>query len=392
MSLLVKEFATALNAVRPDPDRYAVEIVDLILRQALAARASDVHLIPQPERQLQMLWRIDGVLTPISTLTKLTPNIVARLKVLSNLLTYRSDVPQEGRVQMGMAAGEIRISTFPTLHGEKVVARLFVASGGFHHLEDLGLAPSIQAQLGHLLTLTAGVVILAGPAGSGKTTTLYASLRTIQRDPLQLRSLCTLEDPVEALLPGIAQSQVKPGTEFTYQRGLASLMRQDPDVIMVGEIRDRETAETVFQASLTGQLVLTSFHAGSAAEALSRVSDMGIEPYVIRSGLAGVLAQQLLRKRCPCCCLSKVSAQQEDSVCERCRGCGYAGRMVVSELLSPALPELDVAILRRAPAPELNAIAIRGGMVSLLTAARQAVADGLTTELEVYRVFGPDGR
>ena len=389
MNRLAQEFASALSQVRREPDRFAVEVVDLLLRMARQQRASDIHLLPLPEKRMEVLWRIDGVLTPIATLSEMTANVVSRLKVMGNLLTYRTDIPQEGRLQASTADVEMRISTFPTVHGEKAVVRLFVASGSYRYLEDLGLGQETEAAFSQLLRGTSGVVLIAGPAGAGKTTTLYASLRTIQRDSALPRSICTLEDPVEALLPGVSQSQVKPGTEFTYQRGLASLMRQDPDVIMVGEIRDQETAQTVFQASLTGQLVLTSFHAGSAAEALSRVSDMGIEPYVIRSGLACVLAQRLMRKRCSCL-PAQSSPETASATCPTCHGCGHSGRMVVAELLTPATTEVTAAILQKLPASELHRTAVSGGMSPLRQLAANAVAAGLTTQLELYRVFGPD--
>lgn len=384
MNPLASQFETALNSLPGEPDRYAVEVVSLMLRMAQEHAVSDVHLLPQPGDKLDMSWRIDGVLTPVCSLTKLTKNIVSRLKVLAHLLTYRTDVPQEGRIQGADDGIDMRISTFPTLHGEKAVIRLFVAPKEFHYLEDLGLAEDILTGLNSMLNKTSGVVVIAGPAGTGKTTTLYASLRTILRDAPQPRSLCTLEDPVEALIPGIAQTQVKRDTELTYQRGLASLMRQDPDVIMVGEIRDHETAQTVFQASLTGQLVLTSFHAGSAAEALSRLSDMGIEPYVIRSGLSGILAQQLLRRCCSC-----VTQPQTSSDCPQCHGTNFDGRMVLAELLTPDFPGLTEALLQRAPAQDFAHLAANSGMRTLRQAANAAVEQGLTTELEVFRVLGP---
>lgn len=385
MNSLSSSFDLALGKIPRKPETFAVAAVDLLLRTALTQRVSDIHLVPQADRTLQMYWRIDGVLTPIARFDELAANVVARLKVLADLLTYRSDIPQEGRIRTGSDESEMRVSTFPTIHGEKAVVRLFVASGQFRFVEDLGFQAPIELQLRQILGQTAGVLIIAGPAGAGKTTTLYAGLRTILRDTDHLRSICTLEDPVEALIPGAAQSQVKPGTEFTYQRGLASLMRQDPNVIMVGEIRDAETAAIVFQASLTGQLVLTSFHAGTAAASLSRLGDMGIEPYVIRSGLQSILAQRLLRRCCPCQQHSKDSTASD---CPNCHGSGYYGRLVLAELLPTDSPELAQAILTRQSAQVLEQCAIDGGMQPLWDAATQAVSDGLTTQLECHRVLG----
>jgi type II secretory ATPase GspE/PulE/Tfp pilus assembly ATPase PilB-like protein len=389
MNSLEARFAAQASQIRRTPERYAVEMVELILSSARQARASDIHLLPQSDSQLAMLWRIDGVLQPVATFDYLPTNLIARLKVLSQLLTYRTDIPQEGRIQTGTAEFETRVSTFPTLHGEKAVVRLFVASGQFLYLEDLAYSPAITAGLRELLARKWGLLVIAGPAGSGKTTSLYALLRTLLRDAAAPQSICTLEDPIEALLPGVAQSQVRAGSEFTYQKGLASLMRQDPDVIMVGEIRDRETAQTVFQASLTGLFVATSFHAGNTAEAISRVADMGIEPYVIRSGLAGILAQRLLRKRCDCSATTTVPRGAGSSLpCPRCLGQGYAGRVVIGEYLGPELPQLGPAILARAAAPELHTLACQCGMQPLLQAATNAIRDGLTTAPEVYRVLG----
>jgi hypothetical protein len=224
--------------------------------------------------------------------------VVARLKVLAELLTYRTDVPQEGRIRGGPGDVEMRVSTFPTLFGEKAVVRLFAGPGRFLRPEDLGLPPEIRATLGRLLGETSGAILLAGPAGSGKTTTIYACLRELVAASAGTRSLATLEDPIEVAVPGVAQAQVNPAAGFDLGAGLRSLLRQDPEVIAVGEIRDRATAEVAFQAALTGHLVLSTFHAGSAAGVVGRLSDMGIEPYVLRSGVRAIICQRLVRTLC----------------------------------------------------------------------------------------------
>ena len=195
----------------------------------------------------------------------------------------------------------MRLSTFPTLYGEKAVVRLFAGAGRFLRLDDLGLPDEVREALGALLAETSGAIVLSGPAGSGKTTTIYACLRELVAATAGRRSLATLEDPIEVAVPGVTQSQVNLAAGFTLETGLRSLLRQDPEVIVVGEIRDRPTAETAFQASLTGHLVLTTFHAGSAAGALGRLADMGIEPYLLRSGVLAVVSQRLLRRLCPDC-------------------------------------------------------------------------------------------
>ena len=387
---------------RPDRDAahpdYVPELVEAILTSAREAGASDVHLVPAAGT-LQMKWRLDGVLHPVEQFpAELAPRIISRLKVLAELLTYRTDVPQEGRLQAATDEAEIRISTFPTLYGEKAVVRLFVGSGKYRRLESLGLETETLAQLRRLIEQTSGVILLTGPAGSGKTTTIYACLREIADNSAGRRSLVSLEDPIEAVVEGVSQSQVNRQVGFDMAGGLRSLLRQDPEVIMVGEIRDRETAETVFQASLTGHLVLTTFHAGSAAQALSRLCDMGIEPYLIRSGLLAVLCQRLLRQLCGCAEEADQSSRTGQSLavdrarrpvgCSQCGGTGYRGRMLISELLLPGEGELRRAILDRSDAGRLHRLAVEEGMIDHWERARLAVAAGRTSIEEVYRVLG----
>ncbi|MCA9004406.1 MAG: Flp pilus assembly complex ATPase component TadA, partial [Planctomycetaceae bacterium] len=299
--------------------------------------------------------------------------------------------------QQGEQAVETRISTFPTLYGEKVVVRLFVGSGQYKHLESLNLPGEILFELQRLLSQTGGVILMTGPAGSGKTTTIYACLREIIRQSQGSRSLASLEDPIEVVVPTVAQSQVNPAAGFDMVLGLRSLLRQDPEVIMVGEIRDRETAETVFQASLSGHLVVTTFHAGSATEAVSRLSDMGIEPYLLRSGLLAILSQRLLRRLCAC---AEHSQAEEDRMgleveqwkvpvgCPECGQTGYQGRMVLTEMLQPGQSEVANAILNRSDATVLHQLAIQSGMRTQWDRALEAVNQGLTSPAEVRRVLG----
>ena len=261
-----------------------------------------------------MRWRLDGVLQPIGVFPRGdAADVVSRLKVLAQLLTYHSDRPQEGRIRDKPGEIEMRVSTFPTLHGERAVIRLFASQQRFQYLEDLGLPPEIDAALRKLLRETSGALIISGPAGSGKTTTAYACLREFVRTSEGGRSVVSIEDPIEVAVDGVAQSQVNPQAGFNLATGLRSLMRQDPEVILVGEIRDREAAETVFQAALTGHVVLTTFHAGSAAVAISRLIDMGIEPYLLRSGTLAILNQRLVRRLCPCAAPSPIPINCSDS-------------------------------------------------------------------------------
>lgn len=372
------------------------ELVTAILKVAREANASDIHLRPTLHA-MQMRWRIDGVLSDVYEFDKtIGPNLVARLKVLAELLTYRTEVPQEGRIRQKDASLETRVATFPTVHGEKAVIRLFAAAGEYKNLSDLGFSDVVLSRFKQLLHETSGVILLTGPAGSGKTTTIYAALREIIEESEGKRSLVSLEDPIEVLIGGVDQSHAKPDTGFNMATGLRSLMRQDPDVIMVGEIRDRETAETVFQASLTGHLVLTTFHAGSACQTLSRLSDMGIEPYLLRSGLLAVFGQRLLRRLCECKTtigdLSQYPFPLKDACttngCEKCSGTGYRGRLMISEMLEPNSSKIGAAILRGADAHELEQAAISAGMFGLWDAAISIIENESTSPEEVIRVLG----
>jgi type II secretory ATPase GspE/PulE/Tfp pilus assembly ATPase PilB-like protein len=254
------------------------------------------------------------------------------------------------------------------------------------------------------LAETSGAILVTGPAGSGKTTTVYACMRELAAGcpagAAPPRSLASLEDPIEVAVPGVAQSQVHPAVGFDLATGLRFLMRQDPEVIMVGEIRDRATAEAAFQASLTGHLLLTTFHAGSAAEAIGRLSDLGIEPYLLRSGILAILSQRLARRLCRCARASDDPAArlglpvQEFRLpvgCEACRGTGYEGRIVLVEMLRPQPTELGRAILSRSDAATLDRLAVQAGMVTRWQRACQAVRDGLTSPQEVRRVLGFSG-
>lgn len=386
-----------LSTLDASGPRYVIELVDLILGEAKQAGASDVHLLPTAQG-LELRLRVDGVLQPAGRLpSALAPNVVARLKVLADLMTYRTDIPQEGRVRGEPGAVELRVSTFPTLYGEKAVIRLFGGVGRYLRLDDLGLPADVRLTLGGLLGETTGAIILAGPAGAGKTTTLYACLREQIAASAGTRSLATLEDPIEVALPGVAQSQVNPAAGFDLALGLRSLLRQDPEVIAVGEIRDRATAEVALQASLTGHLVLCTFHAAGAAGAVGRLSDMGIEPYILRSGVRAVVGQRLVRKLCGCAREADdprqllglaVSKARVAVGCPDCRATGYQGRLVLAEVLVPDRHSVGRAILDRADVGTLEALAAGAGMVGLDARARDAVEAGLTDPAEVRRVLG----
>jgi len=415
-ALSIHDIAALLGQLDTASPLYATQFVDALLAAARDSGASDVHVHPTPQGLL-VQWRIDGVLQPVGEFSRgRAADVVSRLKVLAELLTYRNDVPQEGRIRGaretesgkggegetrtrddGAGAIEMRVSTFPTLHGERAVVRLFAAEERFLYLSDLGLPGEIQAALGRLLNETSGAILLTGPAGSGKTTTAYSCLREAVRASGGRRSVVTLEDPIEMALSGVSQSQVQPAAGFTLATGLRSLMRQDPEVILVGEIRDTETVETVFQAALTGHLVISTFHAGSAAGAISRLLDLGIEPYLITSGLRAVLHQRLLRRLCEC---SRATADEGDRLalpisharkalsCHQCRHTGYKGRLAVAEMLPAFSGDLAQVVLRRGDSGELARLAKAAGMTTVFERAYAAVEAGQTDPAEVRRVLG----
>ena len=395
---LVGEFAE----LDPADVQYATLVVDRMLCAGLAAGASDLHLQPTAD-ELELRFRIDGLLHRIAGFpSELAANIVSRLKVQAGLLTYQTDMPQEGRIQIAQGDVEMRVSTFPTLHGERAVVRFFGRDGRYEQLDQLGLHDDVFDRFRRLLGETSGAILVSGPAGSGKTTTVYACLREIAARSRGRRSLVSIEDPIEVAVDGVAQSQVNASAGLDLATGLRFLMRQDPEVITVGEIRDRATAEAALGASLTGHLLLSTFHAGSAAETVGRLLDMGIEPYVLRSGLLAVVCQRLLRKLCRCAEPPVTSDTSEESGrlglpvgramvgrgCDECGGTGYRGRFLIAELFLPTSVELGRAILSRSDTGQLEQLAIEAGMVPCWQRACRAVEAGQTSAAEVRRVLG----
>ena len=392
-----RALAEQLSGLDPADQQYASQFIDLMIAWARERGASDIHLQPTADG-LEARFRVDGVLNTLGTFAAGdSTNIVTRLKVMAELLTYRSDVPQEGRLRVSDETVEVRVSTFPTIFGEKAVVRLFQSSARFNYLADLDLPADVLVRLRQLLAETSGAILITGPAGSGKTTTLYACLREMVRTSGSARSIAALEDPVEVVVEGVSQSQVNPAAGFDLAQGMRSIMRQDPQVIMIGEMRDRPTAEAALQASLTGQLVLTSFHAGNAAGAISRLTDMGIEPYAIRSGVLAVISQRLVRRLCECKRLAQgpeellalpVRQAQTPVGCELCLGSGYRGRAVLAEMMLLDEPPIAREILARSGAAGLEQAAVAGGMIGLWERALAAVEGGVTSPAEVRRVMG----
>ncbi|MEW6251188.1 MAG: GspE/PulE family protein [Planctomycetota bacterium] len=361
------------------PCEGVVELVNGLIRRAVAARASDVHFEPGSEHMC-VRFRVDALLQEIERLpSALAPNVVARLKVMAGLLTYRSDVPQEGGIppDPALAPYDIRVATFPTIRGERVVLRLLAQQSALLKLDELGHDPALVARLRELLALPQGLLIVCGPAGGGKTTTLAAMLNEVLAARPGL-SILALEDPVEIRIDGVTQIEVAPERGLTYARALRSLLRQDPQVLMIGEVRDAETAHLVVEASLTGHLLLTSLHSGSPAEALVRLREMGIPAYQLTSTVQGVLAQRLLRTVCADC-----RGAAPPHACSSCLGSGFAGRAAVG-VLAAMSPGLRQALLDGVDIIGLS----QHCPGSLRTDAERLVAAGRTTAPEIDRVLG----
>jgi general secretion pathway protein E len=395
--LTIGDLSQRLKALKIADPNYAIRFVDSLLDCACAVQASDVHVQPTPSG-MEIRWRLDGVLQPIGTFPRgESTDVVARLKVLAELLTYRTDVPQEGRLRERHGNVEIRVSTFPTLHGERAVIRLFAAQGRYLYLDELQLPDDLTGELRRALAETSGAIVICGPAGSGKTTTAYACLREIVRVSGGGKSVVSLEDPIEVAVDGVSQSQVNAVAGFDHAAGLRSLMRQDPEVILVGEIRDRETAGAALQAALTGHLVLTTFHSGSAPGAIGRLLDMDIEPFQVRNGISAVVCQRLVRKLCPCSqpietenekLQVAVNQARKPVGCEKCLHTGYAGRALLAELLPVQHSDVARAIMVGADIRHLARAATDAGLIDISRRAAEAVEKGVTSPAEVRRIFG----
>ena len=385
-------------------DDFIVALTERILTEAAQSNVSDIHF--QPEKNgMDIRFRTDGVLHRIGTApSDRIPQIVARLKVLADLLTYKTNAPQEGRVRAGRVpniAKEMRISTTPTLHGERVVIRFFSEEASYHFPDELGFPNDIQMRLLNAIRKNSGAVLITGPAGCGKTTTAYALLRELAERGETLRSIVTLEDPIEHALDGIAQVEVSSQGDRSLGETIKYMMRQDPEVLFVGEIRDRQTAEAAFQAVLTVHLLLTTFHAGSAVETVGRLSELGIEPFVLRSGISCVVSQRLVRKLCECANsvdepLKMVIGKEQYDLksyrnpkgCELCNGTGYRGRIPLAEALPLENDDVMRNLLDRNDTAALRETAIRNGMISLTDRAFVLIETGATSPLEIRRVFG----
>jgi type IV pilus assembly protein PilB len=394
-----EEDSSATAAERLAEDTPVVKFVSTIITQAVHAGASDIHIEPDAD-VLRVRNRLDGILQEVTTAPKgLQGGVLSRIKILADMDISERRVPQDGRIQMKVGERDIdfRVSTLPTIYGEKVVLRILDKRQGLVKLPELGFSPGTFETVQRLVTRPYGLFLVTGPTGSGKTTTLCAALNTINT---MARNIVTIEDPVEYQLKIINQVQVNVKAGVTFANGLRSILRQDPDVIMVGEIRDRETATIAIQAALTGHLVLSTLHTNDAPSAVARLVDIGVEPYLIASSLIGVVAQRLVRKICPSCrkpttvpsgVFEGVTPEggalspAKGTGCSGCRNTGYNGRTALFELLTmnDALRDL---IVERATASAMRAAAVKAGYAPLRHAGLAKAASGITTLEEVYRV------
>jgi len=380
-----------------------IRLVNQMLVRALESRASDVHIEPF-ENQLKVRYRIDGILHEIEPPPRqLKAAIISRLKILAQLNIAERRLPQDGRIKIRLGGKDVdlRIATVPTLYGESVVIRLLERGQIFTQLDALGFPPEPLARFNEMILKPHGMILVTGPTGSGKTTTLYGALQKIN-DPG--KKIITIEDPVEYQLAGVNQIHVKPQIGLTFANGLRSIVRQDPDVIMVGEIRDAETAEIAVQAALTGHLVFSTLHTNDAAGAISRLLEMGVQDYLLSSSLLGVLAQRLVRRLCPSCRKEipfseaaavppELESRNGDGFnivweavgCPECSGTGYLGRVGIFELL-PVTQEICKLIVQHADAGAIRNLAVAQGMRLLREDGWDKVRQGVTTFAEVLRV------
>jgi len=382
-----------------DEDSPVVRMVNQIIAQAVQQRASDIHIDPQIDG-IRVRYRVDGVMRLERVLPRHMQGVIAaRLKILSHLNIAERRIPQDGRfnVELELRTIDIRVATLPTAHGEKIVMRILDVKSSINDIDKLGFVPHNMERFKRLLKMTHGIVLLTGPTGSGKSSTLYAALNRLNSDEV---NIVTIEDPIEFQIDGVNQVQVNPQTGLTFATGLRSILRQDPNIIMVGEIRDLETAESATRAALTGHLVFSTLHTNDAVSSVTRMVDGGVEPFMVASTLAGVVAQRLLRCVCPDCAEPYTPLPEElrllqarnlptdrlriGAGCKSCSRTGYQGRIAIHEVLivDDALRRM---ITEGRPESDYREYAIRQGMITMFDDGLIKVADGITTFSEVFR-------
>ena len=389
-------------------DAPVIRFVDLMMSQAIKSRASDIHVEPQ-DKGMSIRMRVDGMLTEmVPPARKMQAAVIARIKILSEMDIAERRLPQDGRFKIKRGKGkediDVRVSALPTIYGEKIVMRILDKGAVEHSLDMLGLEPELLTELKSTLSQPHGIIIVTGPTGSGKSTTLYSALNEL-RDPH--KNISTVEDPVEYRLAGINQTQIKPGIGLTFASCLRTLLRQDPDIVLIGEIRDKETMEIAIKASLTGHLVLSTFHTNDAPSALSRLVYMGLEPYLLASSLNLILAQRLVRKICDKCKepvelndaqLQRLQLTPEQIAsatffhgagCPECDGSGYRGRLPIFEFLVMD-NEIREAMAAGARETEIRTMIREKGYGGLLSSGAARAAAGRTTAEEILRVTYAD--
>ncbi|MBV2216844.1 MAG: Flp pilus assembly complex ATPase component TadA, partial [Diaphorobacter sp.] len=372
---MMQELPAVEDLLETADDAPIIRMLNALLTQAVRDGASDIHIEPY-ERHSSVRFRVDGTLREVVQPNRaLHAALISRLKIMADLDISEKRLPQDGRIslRLGTRAVDVRVSTLPNAHGERAVLRLLDKSESKLNLEAVGMQGEVLARLAHLIQQPHGIILVTGPTGSGKTTTLYAALARLDA---ARSNIMTVEDPIEYELPGVGQTQVNAKIDLTFAKALRAILRQDPDVIMIGEIRDFETAQIAIQASLTGHLVLATLHTNDAASAITRLTDMGVEPFLLSSSLLGVLAQRLVRKYCGEC---------HGAGCDHCGHTGYAGRTGVFELLVVD-DAIRAQIHNQAPEAEVRTQALAGGMTLMRDDGERLIHAGITSREEVLRV------
>jgi general secretion pathway protein E len=375
LSRMLQELPAVEDLLETSDDAPIIRMLNALLTQAARDGASDIHIEPY-ERHSSVRFRVDGSLREVVQPNRaLHAALISRLKIMAELDIAEKRLPQDGRIslRLGARAVDVRVSTLPSAHGERAVLRLLDKSESRLTLEAVGMQGQVLQQIEQLVAQPHGIILVTGPTGSGKTTTLYAAL---QRLDAHRQNIMTVEDPIEYELPGVGQTQVNAKIDLTFAKALRAILRQDPDVIMIGEIRDFETAQIAIQASLTGHLVLATLHTNDAASAVTRLTDMGIEPFLLSSSLLGVLAQRLVRKLCTHCHVHG---------CEHCAQTGYSGRTGIFELLITT-DAIRAQIHAQAAEADIRTAAQASGMVLMREDGQRLVDQGITNAQELMRI------
>jgi len=383
LTKLLQDVPAIEDLLESSDDAPVIRMINALLTQSLREGASDIHIEPFEQTSV-VRFRIDGTLRDVVRPRKaIHASLISRIKIMSQLDIAEKRLPQDGRItlRVGGKPVDVRVSTLPTGHGERAVLRLLDKEAGKLDLSHLGMSPELLPQFDALISQPHGIVLVTGPTGSGKTTTLYAALSRLNATTT---NILTVEDPIEYDLAGVGQTQVNARIDMSFAKALRAILRQDPDVIMIGEIRDLETAQIAVQASLTGHLVLATLHTNDAAAAVTRLLDMGIEPFLLSSSLLGVMAQRLVRKLCPYCKRSD-GVHMHAVGCDKCGMTGYQGRVGVYEMLETT-DEIRAQIHNRASEAEVREAAQNSGMKTMREDGERWLRDGTTTQAELLRV------